>query len=498
MAISNIGKGAILSYIAIFLNIIISFVYTPWMLKQIGTSDYGLYSLILSFISYFMIDFGLNAATSRFVTVYRAAGNDKMVENVQGLMLKIFFTISIAIFIILLVCYFFLADIFKGLTPEEIDRLKVLYVIAGTFSTLSFSLKPLEGALNAYELFVPAKLIDMFYKVGSVLFVVIALSLGGDIYSLILINGLIGFGCSVVRFFYWRKCTGLTPDLKYNDYKEMKAIVSFSGWTFLIGMAQRFRLTLVPSVLGIFSNSEQIAVFALGMTMEAMTWTLSSALNGLFLPKVARLVHDNNRDAIMQLMVRVGRIQLFIVTIIFSVFFVVGQEFVHLWVGDEFMDVYWIVLFLICTNLISNTLAVANDMIISENKIQYTAPNVFICSLLGIGCSCLVASGFGAIGCAACSGVALMLTQILNIRVYQRKLNLDMYSFFNKVHVRILPLLTVCAGLFYFLFHYLNINNWLGLFLIAGVYVLAFLGVSYFVLFNGYEKSLVKSLICRK
>lgn len=495
MILSNIAKGAVLSYVAIFLNIIISFVYTPWMLQQIGTSDYGLYSLILSFISYFMIDFGLNAATSRFVTVYHAAGNDRMVENIQGLMLRIFFAISVIILIVLVVCYFFLSDIFTGLTADEIERLKVLYVIAGTFSILTFSLKPLEGTLNAYELFVPAKLIDMFYKVGSVGFVVVALLLGGNIYTLILINGIIGFGCAVFRYIYWHKRTGLTPNLSYNDRSEMRSILSFSGWTFLIGMAQRFRLSLVPTVLGIFSNSEQIAIFALGMMMEAMTWTLSSALNGLFLPKVARMININNREGIMELMIRVGRLQLFIVAIIFSGFCVVGREFVFQWVGELYMDVYWIVIFLTCTNLIGNTLSVANDMIISENKIQYTAPNVFISSMLGLVGSCIVAGRFGALGCAVCSGTALISTQILNIYVYHRRLNVDMLQFFEQVHLRILPYLAGLAFCFFFIFNYLDIHGWLGICVSAIVYCIAFSLISYFVLFNEYEKSLVKTIL---
>lgn len=495
MGISNLGKGAILSYIAIFLNIIISFVYTPWMLNKIGTSDYGLYNLILSFISYFTIDFGLNAATSRFVTVYRAAGNNKMVENIQGLMLKIFLLISMIIFVLLIICYFFLSEIFQGLTTTEIERLKVLYIIAGTFSILSFSLKPLEGALNAYELFVTAKIIDMFYKVGSVLFIVVALYLGGNIYMLVLINGSIGFGCSIIRFVYWHKITGLKPNFRFSDQKEIKSIVSFSGWTFLIGLAQRFRLAFIPTVLGIFSNSEQIAIFSLGMTMEAMTWTLSSALNGLFLPKVARLVHEKDHMSILNLMIRVGRIQLFIVTLIFTGFVIVGQKFINLWVGNKFADVYWVVLFLTFTNLISNTLSVASDMIISENKIKYTAPNVFICSCFGIVFSCMVANSFGAIGTALCSGIALIITQILNIYTYQKKLNLDMSLFFRKVHLKILPALSFLALLFYSLFNYYDINGWDGIIISSLMYVVVFITISYLFLLDTYEKNLISLIL---
>ena len=70
MAQSKIAKGAIISYVAIFLNLAITFFYTPWMIRQIGVSDYGLYSLVYSFISYFILDFGLHQAIQRFIAKY--------------------------------------------------------------------------------------------------------------------------------------------------------------------------------------------------------------------------------------------------------------------------------------------------------------------------------------------------------------------------------------------------------------------------------------------
>ena len=58
---SNSGKqikiGAILSYVAIFINILSALIYTPWMLSHIGDSDYGLFTLAHSVITLFLLDF---------------------------------------------------------------------------------------------------------------------------------------------------------------------------------------------------------------------------------------------------------------------------------------------------------------------------------------------------------------------------------------------------------------------------------------------------------
>ena len=134
---SQIAKGAVISYISIFLNILISLVYTPWMIRKIGVSDYGLYSLVGAFLSYFLLDFGLSNTITRFIAKYRAEGNEQKVENMLGLTAKVYFALDTIIFVALFVLYFFLTEIFGGgLTFEEIEKLKVLYCIAGIFSVL--------------------------------------------------------------------------------------------------------------------------------------------------------------------------------------------------------------------------------------------------------------------------------------------------------------------------------------------------------------------------
>ena len=53
----QIKIGAILSYFSIILNVGAGLLYTPWMVKMIGQSQYGLYTLANSLISLFLVDF---------------------------------------------------------------------------------------------------------------------------------------------------------------------------------------------------------------------------------------------------------------------------------------------------------------------------------------------------------------------------------------------------------------------------------------------------------
>ena len=67
MKSSYLKSGFILSYIAIFIQSLISIVYTPVMLRLLGQSDYGLLQLAISTIANLgILSFGFGSSYLRF------------------------------------------------------------------------------------------------------------------------------------------------------------------------------------------------------------------------------------------------------------------------------------------------------------------------------------------------------------------------------------------------------------------------------------------------
>ena len=103
----QIKIGAILSYMAIFINILSDLIYTPWMLSHIGESDYGLFTLAHSVITLFLLDFGISAAVTRFISKYKAEGDQEKINQFLGVVYKLFIGIAAIIFVVLFVLYFY-------------------------------------------------------------------------------------------------------------------------------------------------------------------------------------------------------------------------------------------------------------------------------------------------------------------------------------------------------------------------------------------------------
>ena len=494
----SIKYGAILSYASVFITIIITFFYTPWMIRQIGLSNYGLYNLVITFIAYFVMDFGMSGTVTRFLAKYRAEGNIEKIKNVLGLFLRIYLAIDILIFVVLFVLYFFISDIFHGLTFDEIEKLKVLYSIAAIFSVLSFVLKPFSGAMIAYEYFVEARIIDIIQRVGISVFIVIALLLGMGVYALVLINGAIAFLTSVLSYLIFCRKSKININYHYYNKIEMKVLLSFSIWIFLITMAQRFRLTFMPSLLGVLSNSVQISIFSLGMSIEGMVYVISSALNGLFLAKVTRLSHEGDSHAITDLMIRVGRLQLFLFSIIFFGFIILGRDFLYLWVGNDFADSYYVILLLIGTNIVSFTQSVASDLVYAENRVKKYATLTFVASALIFIGAVLLIPIWGAIGCAVSFFTGLVINQIQLNLFYKNELSINVVRFFKLCHLKLLPLLGLIAVVFYIIKIYITIDSWTKFFLFGLFFSLVMVAIQYWLLLNKDEKNLIMSLFPKK
>lgn len=307
MAVNQLKFGALLSYLGLTLNVIVGLLYTPWMIHSIGKADYGLYTLALSVISLFVFDFGIGQAVTRFIAKYLAEGHQEKANNCLGLVYKLYFYIDVFIFLILAGIYFFIPQIYRELTSSEIEKFKVIYIAVSFFSILSFPFIPVNGVLTANEKFIQLKICDLANKLMVVSAMTICLLLGKGLFALVWVNIIAGLLTIAFKLGFIKRDTNMKVNFSYQDREEFREILSFSGWVTIKSVAERMIFTLSPTILGMVSGSVEIALFGIANVIEGYVYGFSGALNGLFLPKVARIVQDTSGD-IMPLMLKVGRL----------------------------------------------------------------------------------------------------------------------------------------------------------------------------------------------
>ena len=131
MRLNQLKIGVILSYLTILLQVSIGIILTPFMLKMLGQSQYGLYQLIGAFVGYMTIlDFGLGNAVVRYVAQYRQQNDKSRESNFLAMTLIMYYVISIFAVIIGIILYYNLGNIFtKTFSAIELDQAKTMFMI---------------------------------------------------------------------------------------------------------------------------------------------------------------------------------------------------------------------------------------------------------------------------------------------------------------------------------------------------------------------------------
>jgi len=161
--INEIKAGAVLSYVIIFLNIIVSLVYTPILIRTLGQSEYGLYSLVSSIISYLTIlDFGFGNAIILYTTKYRVNKEKDKEKKLHGMFFIIYSIIGIIAGVISYVLYLNIGRMFSNtISAEEIEKAKVLLKILTLNLVISFPLSIFSSIITSYEKFIFAKVVNI-------------------------------------------------------------------------------------------------------------------------------------------------------------------------------------------------------------------------------------------------------------------------------------------------------------------------------------------------
>ncbi len=495
----QIKIGAIISYGTIVFHIVAGLIYTPWLLSQIGQSDYGLYTLATSLITLFVMDFGLGAAISRYVSRYRAQNNQQAVNDFLGMIYKLYMLVDAVIFLVLLVYFFLIDKVYVNLSPEEIEKFKIIYIITATFSVVSFPFSNLNGVLTAYEKFIALKLCDFFNKVLNIFLVVIALLFGWGVYALVSVHAIVGLMTIAVKLLIIKQKTPARVNFKFFDKSMLKEIFGFSMWTTVGNLLQRLILGISPSIIAAVcaAGSVEVAIFGLASTVEGYVYTFATAINGMFMPRISKIIVDGKKDTeLMPLMVKVGRIQLMLVGLVSVGFLALGKSFiVDIWNKPDFVQSYYCAALLLLPNMLYLPMQIANTTLVVENKVKIQAQVFMAMSVVNIVLSLVLSHYWGAIGAALAVFVAYVVRVVLMIIVYQKQMNLNMVKFIKDVFLNMSPylILTFVAGFAMEKFNPLP-HGFLR-FAINGAVLVGCFGVLMLVKgFNQYERNLVSSV----
>ena len=497
LSVNQIKAGAVLSYLSLILTIVIALIYTPILINTLGQAEYGVYSLMAAFVGYLTIlDMGLGNAIVRYIARTRATNNRQEESELSGMFLILFTILGVIVGVIGVVMYYQIDLLFGiNLEAEELKLAKQMAIILIVNFAISFPLSVFGALIQAHERFIFIKLIAIVRSVIIPIVTVPLLFMGHGSIMMVTISSLVNIACLLVNVAYCFNKLKIKIEFGNFDKQLLKEILIYSSFIFLNAIMDKIYWSTDQIILGSVTGANQVAIYAIAMQFIMIYMSISTAISGLFLPKISIMdMKGANSKDFSNLFIKIGRIQAHIMWLILGSFIIVGQVFIQLWVGEAYTDAFYIVLVIMIPLTISLIQNTGISILQAKNLHAFRSVAFLIVATLNVFISIPVAKSYGTLGVAAITGMTLFINQVIILNpYYYLKLRIDILSFWRNISKSIFVLI-ISIIITLFVRGILKLNSDITeLLSMVSIFVVIYFVLTWFISMNKYEKDLVKS-----
>lgn len=434
-----------LGYVNIIVHTLVSFVLTPIMIAIWGDASYGVYKIILSFMTYFMlIDSGIRNTVIRFVSEYRAK-NDRDNERRYIATISSYYLIAAGI---LCAFVFIFSKVIpslyaKSLTAEEIDVVvKALpWLTLYTVATLFFNC--FTALIRGHNKQVIVQTVNILRTVARFVILYLALKMGTSVVNAVMIDCVIAVLFAVIVLVYVFIAMKLPPKFEGINKAFIINIVSFTSVMLVLTVSDSLFWSVGNFLVGIMTSSVLAAVYTTAITLTNIFQSLASTVSQVFVPDImTKSIKSSDMNEINKLTVYIGKIKSYVMYPIVIGFAVFGKTFVRLWIGDGYDGSYIIALLIMAVLVLGLIQDVPNNYVLAHNRHKKMAIATFIGAVINILVSVLFIKIWGVYGAAIGTVISYFSIHIVYTYVfYGHDFGFQMFRLYSEVVFRKLPFL---------------------------------------------------------
>ena len=487
-------NGAVFSYVLIIISTLVQLLYTPFLILKLGQSEYGLYSLINSIIGYLTIlDLGFGNAIIVYTSKYKAQNKKEEEEKLHGMFKIVFFIIGIIAAILGLILFLNIDNLFGNtMTSLELHESKIMMLILSFNLFITFEFSIYSSIITAYEKFTFQKIMAIISTLLKPLIMIPLLILGYKAITMTVVLTIINMIVLLSNYLFCKNKLNIKIKYKGFDKKLFKVVFGYSIWIFLAVVVDKINWSVDHFILGSISGTIVVSIYAAASTINQLFVSLSTAISGVLLPKISKMIARNSSsEELTNEFIKVGRIQYYIIFLMCSGLVLFGKEFFIAWVGESYIDAYYVAMILIiplCIPLIQNLgISIRQAM----NKHKFSSIVNIIVAVINIVISIPLAKKYGPIGAAVGTCFGIFLSSIINNIYYYKVLKLDILKFFKEI-IKMSIIFLIPLTIIITLINIINLNGLTKIFVFVPIYIIIYSVISYFISMNNYEKGIIK------
>lgn len=444
MAVNQRRAGAVLSYVALTVNAVTTFIYTPLILSFLTTSEYGVYQLIGSMIAYLgVMDMGLSTTLARFYVEASVKKDKSHVENLLAMSAVIYGVLTLLSVVIGIGFDLLLPTLFGNSFTEgelELAHQMMLLVLANCIVVLPGNY--FLAVINANERFVFSRTLRIVRYLLQFAGVIAVLELGQGAIGVLAVQVSLNLLVDIAYIVYYRGKLHVKARLHHWDKKLLLHIFSFSGYILLNMVFDQIFWKTGQVVLGAVVNAAAVGIYGIATQLITSGYMeVSTGVTSVFLPRLTAIsAKSDDMAEINGLFDRIGHIQALLVWGICAGFVSIGQEFIYVWAGPAYGEAFWATLILMLGLNVSLVQNLGISVLQAKDKQGFRAIVYIVIALLDLLVSIPVSARFGVIGCAVTAAIFLFVgTGPIMNWYYHTRIGIDIPKFWHQVLPILIP-----------------------------------------------------------
>jgi O-antigen/teichoic acid export membrane protein len=402
----------------------------------------------------------------------------------------------VVVVILGIIGYYNLDSLFgESLTSQEMRKAKIMFIILIFNVAVTIPGGSFTAVCLAYEKFIFPKVTSIIKYLSRSVILVVLLIFGGDAVSIVVLDTAINLLFIVVNAIYVFKKLNVTFKVYSFNISLVKEIFTYSVWIFIFALFNKFQWQSGQLILGMLKDTTTVAIYAVGIMLGTYYGAFASAISSLLLPKATKMLYDGSSiKDINKMMIKIGRITIFMLFFILGAFILFGQQFVFLWLGDNYADSWLVALLIMIVITIPLSQSFANSILEASKKLKVKVLTAFFSMIIGVFLGVVLAKSYDSFGMIIGVLFGRVLYEIILNVYYIKIVKLNMIKFIKEVFINNVIYFIIVLFLGVIINKIVGVG-WLNFVLKSILYTLIYIGVFYkFVMLNG-EKVMIKNFI---
>ena len=331
-----LARNALFNLMGAALPAVLSVLTIPYIVRSLGTADFGLLTLVTAIVGYFaLLDVNLTAGTTKYVAGFHATADANALHQTVTFGLAIYVGIGLAGMAgLLLFAEPLVRHVFSVPADRQTNAVLAVQVasIGFLFGQMQAYLQSLPGAMMRYDV---SGRIEAAFGTAVPLCTVALLALGGDLVGVVALRVVMSAVQLMVLVFALRR---LVPRFRptWPPQALRAQLLGFSAYAFLSKLASLTHSNADKLLIGHHLGVAAVTFYAVPSTLTSRVMGLVSRLSGVMFPHASAMAAAGRIDDLRRHYFLGTRYLFFINGAIALILVAFAQPLLTLWIGPEF------------------------------------------------------------------------------------------------------------------------------------------------------------------